>query len=187
VVWVGYFTLLYLLFSVLVFSLYPIFFECFKIGAFCFLYFPWLLCWCFLCHLLYLRFSLLSLGFCWLFFHLWLLISFLVFSISRVVSLCDFFIVCISIFRYWVALFNSFTCLIVFCISSREFFFMSFLKSSIIFMKWEFRSESCFIGVLGGVSRTWSGEGTGFWRCQVKLVYDAYVLMLAPRHLALSR
>jgi hypothetical protein len=46
--------------------------------------------------------------------------------ISRVVSLCDFFIVSTSIFRSWMVLFISFACLIVlscnslndFCISS---------------------------------------------------------------------
>jgi hypothetical protein len=35
------------------------------------------------------------------------------FSISSVVSLCDFFIVSISIFRSWMVLFSSFTCLLV--------------------------------------------------------------------------
>jgi len=42
----------------------------------CFLL-AWGLCWCFLWYLLPLRFSLLSLVFCWWCFHLWLLISFL--------------------------------------------------------------------------------------------------------------
>ena len=43
------------------------------------------------------------------------------FSISRVVSFCGFFIVSISIFKSWIVLFNSFTCLIVFsCISLRD-------------------------------------------------------------------
>ena len=89
------------------------------------------------------------------------------FSISRVVSLCDFFIVFISIFRSWVVLFNSFSCVVVFtCNSLRDFYFlfngfylfncislrdlfMSFLKSSISFMRCEFKSKSCFSGVLG--------------------------------------
>jgi hypothetical protein len=45
------------------------------------------------------------------------------FSISRVVSLCDFFIVSISILRSWMILFNSFTCLVEFSYNSlREFF-----------------------------------------------------------------
>jgi hypothetical protein len=93
------------------------------------------------------------------------------FSISRVVSLCDFFIVFISIFRSSMVLFNSFLCLVVFsynslrdfcfsslrassylsvfsCISLRELF-MSFLKSSIIIMRLDFKSESCFSSVLG--------------------------------------
>jgi hypothetical protein len=34
------------------------------------------------------------------------------FSISRVISLCDFCIVSISIFRSWIALLYSFTCLV---------------------------------------------------------------------------
>jgi hypothetical protein len=36
------------------------------------------------------------------------------FSSSRVVSLCDFFIVSSPIFRFWMVLFISFACLIVF-------------------------------------------------------------------------
>jgi hypothetical protein len=44
------------------------------------------------------------------------------FSISSVISLCDFFIASISIFRSWMVLFTFFTCLIVFsCNSSRDF------------------------------------------------------------------
>ena len=44
------------------------------------------------------------------------------FSISRVVPLYDFFIVSISIFGFWMILFNSFTCLAVFsCNSLRDF------------------------------------------------------------------
>jgi len=49
------------------------------------------------------------------------LVLFSWFSISRVVSTCDFFIVSVSIFRSWTVLFNSFTCLISFsCISFRD-------------------------------------------------------------------
>jgi hypothetical protein len=88
------------------------------------------------------------------------------FSISRVVSLHDFFIVSISIFRSWMVLFNSVTCLILFsCNSLRDFYvsslrafsclpgfscifkrelFMSFLKSSIIIIRCDFKSVSCF-------------------------------------------
>jgi hypothetical protein len=70
------------------------------------------------------------------------------FSISRVVSLCDFFIVSISIFRSWIVLFIYFTCLIVFsCISLRELL-MSFLKSSITIIRSNFRSKSCFSHVM---------------------------------------
>jgi hypothetical protein len=91
-------------------------------------------------------------------------------SISRVVSLHDFFIVSTSIFRSLMVLFNSFTfldmfsynslrdfcvsslrapsCLSVFsCISLRELF-MSFLKSSIIVMRSDVNSVSCFSGVM---------------------------------------
>jgi hypothetical protein len=45
-------------------------------------------------------------------------------SISRAVSLCDFFIVSISIFRSWMVLFNFFTYLFAFsCNSLRVFLF----------------------------------------------------------------
>jgi hypothetical protein len=89
---------------------------------------------------------------------------------SRVVYLCDFFIVSISIFRSWMILFIFFACLVMFscnslrdfcvsslrassclpvfsCISLRELF-MSFLESSIIITKSDFRLESCFSGVM---------------------------------------
>jgi len=92
-------------------------------------------------------------------------------SISRVVSLCSFFIVSISVFKSWMIFFNFFTCLVVFfcnsvrefcvfylrastcllvlsCISLRELF-MSFLKSSIIIIKCDFKSKSYFSGVFG--------------------------------------
>jgi hypothetical protein len=43
---------------------------------------------------------------------------------SRVVYLCGIFIVSLSVFRSWVVLFNSFTCLVVFyCNSLRDFVF----------------------------------------------------------------
>jgi hypothetical protein len=102
------------------------------------------------------------------------------FFISRVVSLCDFFVVYISIFRSRMVLFNSFTCLVVlscnslrdFCVSSlsdssclpvfaciylRELV-MSFLKFCTIFMRCAFRSESCFSGVMGYAGITVMGE-----------------------------
>ena len=93
------------------------------------------------------------------------------FSISRIVSLCYFFIVSISILRSWIVLFNSFTFLAAFsCISLRDFcvyslrastclpvfscnslreLFMSFLKSSTSIMRCDFKSSSCFFCVLG--------------------------------------
>ena len=51
-------------------------------------------------------------------------------SISRVVSLCDFFIVSTSIFRSWLVLFNSFTCIVVFSCDSLRDFCVSFLRGS---------------------------------------------------------
>ena len=51
-------------------------------------------------------------------------------SISRAVSLWVFFIVSTSIFRSWMVLFNSFTCLFAFsCISLRDFC-VSYLRTS---------------------------------------------------------
>jgi hypothetical protein len=44
-------------------------------------------------------------------------------SLSRVVSLCDFFIVSIPIFRSWVVLYNSFNWLVLFSYNSFFFFF----------------------------------------------------------------
>jgi hypothetical protein len=52
---------------------------------------------------------------------------FLRFSISMVVSLCDFFNVSTSIFSSSMVLFNSFTCLVLFsCNSLRDFLFKGF-------------------------------------------------------------
>ena len=52
------------------------------------------------------------------------------FSISRVVSLCDFFIVSTSIFRSWMVLLNSFTCLVVFSSNSLRDFCVNSLRAS---------------------------------------------------------
>ena len=90
------------------------------------------------------------------------------FSISRIVSLYDFFIVSFYIFRSWVVLFNNFTCFVVFlCNSLREFcvsslrastclpvssciylreLFMS-VESSIFIMRSDFKSKSCFFSI----------------------------------------
>jgi hypothetical protein len=95
------------------------------------------------------------------------------FSISRVVSPFDLFTVSISIFISWMALLNSFVCLVVFsCNSLREFcvsslrassclpefsyislreLFISFLKSSIIMMRSDFKTESYLPGVMGSL------------------------------------
>jgi len=71
------------------------------------------------------------------------------FSISRVVSLCVFFNVSIFIFRSWTFFLNSFAYLPVFSSISLSELFISFLNSCLVFMRWDFRSESCFFGVLG--------------------------------------
>jgi hypothetical protein len=52
------------------------------------------------------------------------------FSIFRVVSLCDFFIVSISIFRSWMVLFFSSNCLVVFSCNSSRAFCVSCLSAS---------------------------------------------------------
>jgi hypothetical protein len=51
-------------------------------------------------------------------------------SFSRVVSLYDFFIVSTFIFRSWIILFNSFTCLLVFFCNSLRDFCVSSLRAS---------------------------------------------------------
>jgi hypothetical protein len=91
--------------------------------------------------------------------------------ISSIASLWVFFIVSTSLFRYWMVLFNSITCLVMFscnslrdfcvsslrsstylavfsCISSSELL-NSFLMSSTIIMRYSFKSRSSFSGVLG--------------------------------------
>jgi hypothetical protein len=52
------------------------------------------------------------------------------FSISRVGSLCDFFIVSSYIFRSWMVLFSSFTWLVVFFCNSLRDFCVSSLRYS---------------------------------------------------------
>jgi hypothetical protein len=52
------------------------------------------------------------------------------FYISRVVFLCDFFIASISIFRSWMVLFNSFTCLVVFSCNSLRYLHVSSIRAS---------------------------------------------------------
>ena len=70
------------------------------------------------------------------------------FSISRIPSVCVFFIASISIFSSWRVLFISFTCLIVFpCISLKDLLITN-LKVFILFIRLHFRS-SCALVVLG--------------------------------------
>jgi hypothetical protein len=117
------------------------------------------------------------------------------FSIYSVLSLCNT-IVSISIFRLGMVLLNFFTCLVVFSYNSLrdfwisslrsstclpEFFkkelFVSFLNYSIIIMRCDCKSESCFSHVLGQPR---------FWWCQVALVSVPYVLVLAFCHTDIS-
>jgi hypothetical protein len=57
------------------------------------------------------------------------------FSISWVVSLCDFLKLFLFLFRYWMVLFNSFTYLIVLsCISLRDLFVSSLRASTCVFL-----------------------------------------------------
>ena len=87
-----------------------------------FLPFLKLLCQCFLKYIFAWDF-LFSLGTSGGYYCIYDLVLFPWFYISRIVSLCDFIIVSISIFRSWLVLFNSFTCLFVcvFCNSLRDF------------------------------------------------------------------
>ena len=54
--------------------------------------------------------------------------------ISRVVFLCDFFIVFTSIFRSWMVLFNSFSCLLVFSFNSLKDFCVSSLRLLAVYL-----------------------------------------------------
>jgi len=56
------------------------------------------------------------------------------FSIFRFVSLSDFFIVSIFIFKSWMFLFNSFTCLVVFSCNSLRDFCVSSLRASTVYL-----------------------------------------------------
>jgi hypothetical protein len=56
------------------------------------------------------------------------------FSISRVLSLCYFFIVSTPIFRSWMVLFNSLTCFIVLSCNSLSDFCVSCLRASPVYM-----------------------------------------------------
>jgi hypothetical protein len=118
--------------------------------------------------------------------------------------LCDFFIVSISIFRSWMGLFNSFTCLVVFSFNSSSTFlsflfkvfylficvclfflrelFMSFLKLSIIIMRY----DRVLLFWCVGVFRVHCGGRTGFWWCPVALVSVSYVFALAFHCLVIS-
>jgi hypothetical protein len=90
-------------------------------------------------------------------------VLFLRFSISRILSVCIFFIASIFTFRPYIVLFISFTCLILFFYMSLRYLFVSFLmtsdrifyislrylfisclKTSIIFIRLNFRSFLVF-------------------------------------------
>jgi hypothetical protein len=61
---------------------------------------------------------------------------------------------------------------------------MSFLNSSIIIIRCDFKSVLLFWFV--GVTRIHCSGRTGFWWCHVVLVSVAYVLLLAFHHLVMS-
>jgi hypothetical protein len=118
-------------------------------------------------------------------------------SISRVVSLWVFFIVSNSPFRSYMVLFNSITCLIVFsCISLRTSTSLTFfscislsellkplLISSTSIMRYDFKSKSCFSGVLGypglselGVLSSDDGES---WFLLVRFLHLPFYLVIS--------
>jgi hypothetical protein len=115
---------------------------------------------------------------------------------SKVASLCDLFIVSISIFEIldsFVWFLHQFDCGFLYFFKGfmlLRFYlctpvFVSFLRSCIIFMRWNFKSDSCFSGFVR-VSRACCGRRTGLWRCQMELVSVAYVLMIASHCLVIS-
>jgi hypothetical protein len=68
------------------------------------------------------------------------------FSISRIASLCDFFIVSICIFRSWIFLLNYFTCLIGFsCISLRDLCVSFLMVSTFLFVFCSMSLKELFI------------------------------------------
>jgi hypothetical protein len=104
-------------------------------------------------------------------------------SISQVVSLCDFFtfstlifildgfvqslhlFVCVFLefFKGFCVSFSSASiCLAVFTCISLRVLLMSFLKSSISMMRYDFKSESCFSGELGYPGLAMVCLSTGF-------------------------
>ena len=69
-------------------------------------------------------------------------------SISIVVSFCYIFTAFTSIFRSWMVLFNSFSWLDVFYYISLKELVISFLYSSMIIIRSDYRPISCFSGVM---------------------------------------
>jgi len=70
------------------------------------------------------------------------------FSVYRVVSLCDFFIISIFTFRSWMVLFNSFTCLVIFSCNSLRDFCVSSLKASTCVLLYFFKGVIYVLKVL---------------------------------------
>uniref|UniRef100_A0A8C6GP74 Uncharacterized protein n=1 Tax=Mus spicilegus TaxID=10103 RepID=A0A8C6GP74_MUSSI len=124
-------------------------------------------------------------------------------SIASVASLWVFFIVSTSLFRSWMVLFNSITCLVVFsCNSLRDFcasslmsstclavfscifkseLLKSFLMSSTIFMRYAFKSGSSFSGVLGcpglgEVGALGSDDGEWSWFLLVRFLHLPFAI-----------
>jgi hypothetical protein len=71
-------------------------------------------------------------------------------SISRVVSLWVFFIVSTSLFRCWMVLFNSFSCLVVFSCNSLRDFCVSSLRNSTCLALFSCNSlkDSCVLSLM---------------------------------------
>ena len=110
-------------------------------------------------------------------------------SISSIVSLWVFFIVSTFLFRSCMILFNYITCWVVFscislrtstslavfsCISLSELL-KTFLMSSTSIMRYDFKSQSCFSGVLGypglaEVGVLGSDDGERSWFLLVRLL-----------------
>jgi hypothetical protein len=91
---------------------------------------------------------------------------------------------CNSLWDFCLSLIRTATCLVVFsCIYLSELS-MSFLKSTSI-MRYDFKSASCFSGVLG-VSKTHCGRITGLWWCQVVLISVSKILTFVFCHLVIS-
>jgi hypothetical protein len=103
-------------------------------------------------------------------------------SISRVLSLCVSFIVSTSLFRSWIVLFNSITCLDVFSCNSLRDFCVSSLRTSTCLAVFSFFLA---LQVCWGIQDSLCWE---YWdlMMQVVLVFVSKILMFAFHHLVIS-